>query len=177
MAANARELRKVSQMFAVRKNGLDLPRHPKSYGQRSKNAAGVLQETGAEAHERLPCTQQVEAQAHARPTKGGWRTFSPKILLCKPLLEWYLDHGLKITLVNRTIDYVLQKVFKWFVNKATENRRKGDHSSELALSAKVFKLLGNSSYGTLIKALERPMTVKYTASESVLRKVLRLVWF
>ena len=84
---------------------------------------------------------------------------------------------MKITLVNRTIDYVLQKVFTWFVNKATENRRKGDHSSELALSAKVFKLLGNSSYGTLIEALERPMTVKYTASESVLRKVLRLVWF
>ena len=48
-----------------------------------------------------------------------------RILLYAPLLKWYLDHGLKVTTVHRTIDYVSQKAFKWFVKKGTENRRKG----------------------------------------------------
>ena len=61
------------------------------------------------------------------------------------------------------------------MNKVTENRRKGDQSSEQALLAEVFKLLGNSSYGKVIDALDT--TVKYTTSESALRKDLRSVWF
>ena len=32
-----------------------------------------------------------------------------KILLNMPLLKWYLYHGLKITTVHRSIDYVPQK--------------------------------------------------------------------
>ena len=42
--------------------------------------------------------------------------------------------------------------------------------------AEVLKLMGNSSYGKLIEALERQTTMKYTTSESVLRKELRSVW-
>lgn len=68
-----------------------------------------------------------------------------KILLYAPLLKWYLDHGLKITAVHRTVDYVPQKAFKWFVEKVTENRRKVDQNTQLALLAEVFKLLGNSA--------------------------------
>ena len=98
-----------------------------------------------------------------------------KILLHVPLLKWYLYHSLEITTVHRTIDYVPQKIFTFFVNKVTENRRKGDQSSEQALLAEVFKLLGNSSYGKVIDALDT--TVKYTTSESALRKDLRSVWF
>ena len=41
----------------------------------------------------------------------------------------------------------------------------------------MLKLLDNSSYGKLIEALERQTTVKYTKSESVLRKDLRSVGF
>ena len=63
------------------------------------------------------------------------------------------------------------------MNKVTENRNKGDQNSEQALLAAVIKLLGNSSYGKVIDALERHTTVKYTTSESALRKDLRSVWF
>lgn len=52
-----------------------------------------------------------------------------KILLYAPLLKWYLEHGLKIIVVHRTIDYVPQKTFKWFVEKVTENRRNGDQKA------------------------------------------------
>ena len=71
------------------------------------------------------------------------------ILLYAPLLKWYLDHGLKIRAVHRTVDYVPQKAFKRFVEKVTENRRKVHQNTELALLAEVFKLLGNSAYGKL----------------------------
>ena len=100
-----------------------------------------------------------------------------KILLEVPLLKWYLYHGLNITTVHRTTGNVPQKTFAFFVNKVTENRGKGDQNSEQALLAEVFKLLGNSSYGKVIDALQRHTTVKYTTSEGALRKDLRLVWF
>ena len=70
-----------------------------------------------------------------------------KILLYAPLLERYLDYGLKITAVYRTIDYEPQKIFSWFVQQVTENRLEGDSDPDKALLAEVFKLLANSAYG------------------------------
>lgn len=73
-------------------------------------------------------------------------------------------------MVHRTIDYVPQKTFKWFVEKVTENARNGDRKAELALLTMIFKFLGNSAYAKVIKALERQTNIKYTKSESVVRK-------
>ena len=100
-----------------------------------------------------------------------------KILLCAPLLKWYLEQSLKITAVHRTINYKQGKPFMWFVNKATENRRKEDQNPELSLLAEVFKRLGNSAYGKMIECLERQTSVKYTKNEKILMKDLRSVWF
>ena len=100
-----------------------------------------------------------------------------KILLYAPLLKWYLEQGLKITAVHRTINYNRGKPFTWFVNKVTENRRKGDQNPELSLLTEVFKRLGNSAYGKMIEGLERQTTVKYTKNENILMKDLRSVWF
>ena len=105
------------------------------------------------------------------------RLSGEKLLLYAPLLEWYLDHGLKITAVHRTIDYKSKKIFNWFVDKVTENRRKGDEHPDIALLAEVFKLLGNSAYGKLIEAKERQTRVIYTKDQSVVDKAKRSVWF
>ena len=72
------------------------------------------------------------------------------ILLYAPLLQWYLDNGLKLTAVYRTIDYEPRKIFEWFVKEVADNRRKGDADKDKALLAEVFKLLGNSAYGKFI---------------------------
>ena len=87
------------------------------------------------------------------------------ILLYAPLLEWYLNHGLKITAVYLTIDYKPQKIFPWFVQQVTENRREGDSDPDKPLLAEVIKLLGNSAYGKLIEALERQTRVIYTKDQ------------
>ena len=68
-------------------------------------------------------------------------------MVSRPWIENYRGY--------RTIDYVLQKRFTRFMKKVTENRRKGNQNPEQALLAEVLKLMGNSSYGKLIEALER----------------------
>ena len=63
----------------------------------------------------------------------GWLA-GEKTLFYALLLEWYLDHGLKITAVHRTIGYRWEKIFTWLVNKVTENRRKRDEDPDKALA-------------------------------------------
>ena len=100
-----------------------------------------------------------------------------KILLYAPLLKWYLNRGLKLTAVYRTIDYEPREIFSWFVNEVADNRRKGDADKDKALLAEVFKLLGNSAYGKLIEAVERQNRTLYTCDEEEVDKHLRSAWF
>ena len=100
-----------------------------------------------------------------------------RILLYEPLLQWYINHGAKITRVYRTIDYTPKKIFEWFVKEVTEARRTGDVDKSKALLADVFKLLGNSGYGKLIEALERQTNVIYTKDEKVVDRALRSAYF
>ena len=100
-----------------------------------------------------------------------------KILLYAPLLEWYLNRGLKLTAVYRTIDYEPREIFSWFVNEVADNRRKGDAAKDKALLAEVFKLLGNSAYGKFIEAVERQNRTLYTRDEEEVDKHLRSAWF
>ena len=100
-----------------------------------------------------------------------------KILLYAPLLAWYLNRGLKLTAVYRTIDYEPREIFSWFVNEVANNRRKGDADKDKALLAEVFKLLGNSAYGKFIKAVERHTNTIYTCDEEEVDKSLRSARF
>ena len=100
-----------------------------------------------------------------------------KILLYAPLLHWYLNNGLKLTAVYRTIDYEPRKIFEWFVKESADNRRKGDADKDKALLAEVFKLLGNSAYGKFIEAVERQNKTLYTRNEDEVDKHLRSAWF
>ena len=96
-----------------------------------------------------------------------------KLLLYARLLQWYVKHGMEITAVYRTIDYQATKALKWFVDEVMEARRTGDVYKSKALLADIFKLLGNSSYGKLIEALERKTRVIYTKDEKVVDRALR----
>ena len=100
-----------------------------------------------------------------------------KILLYAPLLKWYIDHGLAITAVYRTIDYRPQTIFVWFVDEVTAARRMGDEDKEKAIFAEVFKLLGNSCYGKFIEALERQTKTSYSTDEKTVDRTLRSAFF
>ena len=91
-----------------------------------------------------------------------------EILLYKPLLRWYIEHGLELQAVYTTIEYQPGKILAWFVDEVTDARRMGDTDKERAIFAEVFKLLGNSSYGKMIEALERHTNVSYMKDEKKL---------
>lgn len=57
------------------------------------------------------------------------RLAGKKTLLYASLMEWYLDHGLEITAVHRTIDYRREKIFTWFVNREEAQRRRRPRQS------------------------------------------------
>ena len=96
-----------------------------------------------------------------------------KLLLYAPLLRWYVNHSAVITAVYRTIDYKPTKVLKWFVDEVTDARRTGDVDKSKALLADIFKLLGNSSYGKMIEAVERHTCTVYTKDEKLVDRTLR----
>ena len=100
-----------------------------------------------------------------------------KVLLYAPLLHWYIEHGVEIKAVHRTIDYVPKKIFYWFVQEVANMRRKGDAEAEKALLAEIYKLLGNSAYGKFIEAVERQTRVLYTKDEDEVDQYLRSAYF
>ena len=57
-----------------------------------------------------------------------------KVLLYAPLLQWYYEHGLQITAVHRTKDYIPQNIFDWFVQEVANMRRTGDVEAEKSLA-------------------------------------------
>ena len=100
-----------------------------------------------------------------------------KVLLYMPLLKWYIEHGLKITAVYCTIDYMPRRVFYWFVHEVANMRRKGDAEEDKTLLAEIYKLLGNSAYGKFIEAVERQTKVLYTKDEDEVDKHMRSAYF
>ena len=100
-----------------------------------------------------------------------------KLLVYEPLLRWYVSHGAVEKAVYSTIDHQATKVFTWFVEKLTSARRTGDVEKSKALLAEVFKLLGNSSYGKLLEAVERKTNVIYTKDAKVGDSALRSAYF
>ena len=100
-----------------------------------------------------------------------------KILLYAPLLQWYIDKGLTLKAVYRTIDYKAANIFSWFVDEVTANRRRGDADPSKAIFADIFKLLGNSSYGKLIENKENQPQTFYCRKQDELDAHMRSPFF
>ena len=100
-----------------------------------------------------------------------------EVLLYTPLLRWYIEHGLELQDVYTTIEYQPGKILAWFVDEVTDARCMGDTDKENAISAEVFKLLGNSSYGKMMEALKRHPNVSYTKDVKTVDRALCLAWF
>ena len=88
-----------------------------------------------------------------------------KILLATPLLQWYLQHGLKVTKIYQVIEYGKSKCFKNFIERMTQSRRIGDSSPDKALFGESMKLHANSSYGSLLINKEKYTQTIYVKGE------------
>lgn len=73
-----------------------------------------------------------------------------EILLSSALLKWYLQHGLVIERIHHVLEFVPQTPFKEFVREITEKRKEGSRDPNKAVLAQTYKLIGNSSYGSML---------------------------
>ena len=98
--------------------------------------------------------------------------FGMGILLGTPLLQWYLDKGLKVTKVHVLIEYIPEKTFEPFVEEVTRARRKGDENVDCKILSDLYKLLGNSSYGKTICNKQNFLSTKYVSPRKARKMAL-----
>ena len=72
-----------------------------------------------------------------------------KILLYTPLIEWYLQHGLRLTAVHQLIEYEPSRPFSWFPEEVANAKREADKDPLKKQLGNIAKLKGNSFYGKM----------------------------
>ena len=77
------------------------------------------------------------------------------------MLKWYFNHGLVITHIYTVIEYIPDAAFNSFMMHVAQARLDGDRDNDKALIAEIMKLIGNSSYGTLITNKEKHHDIVY----------------
>ena len=79
----------------------------------------------------IPEEMKIYKEKTERKTVKGTKKLlgvvkAKKILLYTPLIEWYLRHGLILTVVHQLIEYKPSMPFSWFPEEAANARREAD---------------------------------------------------
>ncbi|KAJ8311948.1 LOW QUALITY PROTEIN: hypothetical protein KUTeg_010501 [Tegillarca granosa] len=85
----------------------------------------------------------------------------PNTFLATPLVKWYIEHGLKVTVVHRVVEFAKLACFTDFGKQVTTARRQGDVDLSLEILATINKLIGNSAFGGTIINLEQYLNIRY----------------
>ena len=130
----------------------------------------------------IPEEMKIYKEKTGRKTVKGTKNLlevmkAKKILLYTPLIEWYLQHGLRLTAVHELIEYELGMPFSWFVEEAANARREADKGLLKKQLGDVAKLKGNSFYGKMTEGKGRHKSTKFTREEWVADKTLRSPFF
>ena len=76
------------------------------------------------------------------------------------LVEWYLNHGLRLTAVHQLIEYKPGMPFSWLSEEVTSAKRKKDKDPPKKQLGDAAKLKGNTFYGRMIEDLGRHKSSK-----------------
>ena len=94
-----------------------------------------------------------------------------------PLIEWYLNHGLRLTAVHQLIEYEPGRPFSSFSVEVANARLEADKDPLKKQLGDVAKLKGKSFYGNIIEDLGRHKSTKFARKEMVVDKVFRSPFF
>ena len=86
-----------------------------------------------------------------------------KILLYIPVLEWYLQHGWRLTAVHQSIEYEPGMPFSWFPEAVVNARGEPDKDLLKKQLSDAAKGKGNNFYGKMIGLLTRPLGLRFLA--------------
>ena len=98
--------------------------------------------------------------------------FRKKIRLMTPLLKWYLEHGLVVTRIYTTVEYILNAAFSSFMMQIAQCRLKGDRNKDKALIAEMSKLICNSSYGRMITNKKKHHDIVYINESEISTEII-----
>ena len=104
-------------------------------------------------------------------------TCANKILLHKPKLKWYLEHGLKVIAIHKYLKYKSGQPFSWFPKEVSKARRDGDSDLALKQLGDTHKLKGNLSYGNMIEDLMNHLKTTFTINEELFDESFRSPFF
>ena len=130
----------------------------------------------------IPEEMKIYKEKTGRKTVKGTKKLlgvmkAKKILLYTPVIEWHLQHGLRLTAVHCLIKYEPGMPFSWFPEEVANARREADKDSLKKQLGDVAKLKGNSFCGKMIEDLGRHKSTKFTREEMVVDKALRSPFF
>ena len=95
-----------------------------------------------------------------------------KILLATPLLKWYLKNNCQVTKIYQVIEYQPKPSFSSFIDKVTYHRIQGELNPDKAIIGDTYKLLSNSSYGSLLINKAKHLNVKYMTDKNKVAKIM-----
>ena len=127
----------------------------------------------------IPEEMKIYKEKTGRKTVKGTKVLlgvikAKKILLYTSLIEWYLQHGFRLTTIYQLIEYETGMPFSWFPKKVTNARREVDKDPLKKQLGNVTKLKGNSFYGKMMEDLERQKSTKFTRKEMFVHNLLFL---
>ena len=99
-------------------------------------------------------------------------TSASKMLLSTPLLQWYLKYSCEITKIYQIIEYQPKMAFRSFIETVTKYRLEGDRDPDKAIIGETYKLVSNSSYGSLLMDKAKHTNVKYLVNKSKVCKFI-----
>ena len=79
----------------------------------------------------IPEEMKIYKEKSGRKTVKGTKKLlrvmkAKKILLYTPLIDWYLQHGLRLTAVHQLVEYEPGIPFSWFAEGVANARREAD---------------------------------------------------
>ena len=82
-------------------------------------------------HRDIPKEMKIHKEKTGRKTVKGTKKLlgvikAKKILLHTPFIEWYLQHGLRLTAVHQLMEYEQGMPFSWFPKEVANARREAD---------------------------------------------------
>ena len=97
----------------------------------------------------IPKEMKIYKEKTGRKTVKETKTLlgvmkTKKILLYTPVIEWYLQHGLRLTAVHQVTEYEPGMSFSWFPEELANARRNADNDHLKKQLGNVAKLKGNS---------------------------------
>ena len=87
-------------------------------------------------------------------------------------MRWHLKNNTEITKIYQIIEYQPKKCFKNFIEKVTKFRIEGDENPDKAIIGDTYKLLSNSSYGSVLMDKTKHTNVRYLTSKSKITKII-----